>query len=370
MLKKSPPGIEALWPSCMLHIHRNGRRNLITAGSLLYFTLYMRAVAARGFVAALPSFSGVRERIHIDQAREMPDKMQVCDYCKTENNDDHKYCKECGNRLQSLVAVEIENIDEAERLDIESMKGKAFIHSVRGQHEQAVNELVRAIRHHPHVPELHYQLGNIYYKNVQVENAIKELERCISLDPGHFKALLTLGNIYGEDVRNHNMAIRIYKMAVGLKPDYPDLRNNLGNALRFKGRFEEAAEQFRRAIELNPNYARAMFNLGKTYYSMKDFDMAEELYRKAIEIDRNHPRTYMTLGLTLRAQGRDDEAVEQFRTATELDPSFVQAYAELARALDALGRSGEAAEAAGEALKIQPALGSVEAILNSTGDDD
>ncbi len=296
--------------------------------------------------------------------------MQVCEYCKTENEDDHKYCKECGNRLLSLVTVEIENLDDAEKLDIESMKGKAFIYSTRGQHEKAVEELVRTIRHYPHVPELHYQLGNIYYKNMQVESAINEYERCISLDADHFKALLALGNIYGGDVRNHDMAIRIYSRAVELKPDYPDLRNNLGNALRFSGRFAEAAEQFKKAIELNPNYARAMFNLGKTYYAMKDLKNAEALYRNAIEIDRNHPRAHMTLGLTLLAEGRGGEAADEFRTAIELDPSYVQAYGFLARTLKKLDRDAEAEEAAREALKIQPALGSVEDILNSTGDDD
>ena len=103
--------------------------------------------------------------------------MQVCDYCKTENADDHKFCKECGNRLKSLVSVEFENLDESEQLDIQGMKTKAFVYSTRGNFEQAVDELVRAIREHPPVAELHFQLGTVYYKNVRIENAINEFER-------------------------------------------------------------------------------------------------------------------------------------------------------------------------------------------------
>ena len=102
--------------------------------------------------------------------------MQSCEYCKTENADDHKYGKECGNRLKSLVTVDVQRMDSSNihELNIEDMKGKAFVYSTRGKYDQPITELVRAIRSHPHVPELHFQLGLIYLKNGQTENAVNE----------------------------------------------------------------------------------------------------------------------------------------------------------------------------------------------------
>jgi len=290
--------------------------------------------------------------------------MQVCDYCKTDNADDHKFCKECGNRLKSLVAVEFEHLEDTEQLDLEGMKSKTFVYSTRGDFDRAVAELVRAIREHPHVPELHYQLGTVYHKNHRIENAIDEFERCISLDRRHFKALLKLGNIYGEEVRSHEMAVRIYKLAVEVKPDYPDLRNNLGNAYRFLGRNEDAVEQFSKAIELNPRYARAMFNLGKAFSAMGTFQEAEKQYRRALEVDRNHAKAHKNLGETLMELGRVKEALDFFAAAVGIDPSYVNGHMEFAKALEKSGRHDDAVRQAEAALKLRPELGSVEKILS------
>ena len=293
--------------------------------------------------------------------------MQVCEYCKTENDDDHKFCKECGNRLKSLVAVEVRRLEEGgrENLDLNGMKGKAFVYSTRGKYDQAIDELTRAIRFHPHVPELHYQLGIVLYKNGQIENSVNEFERTISLDPKHFKAHLKLGNIYGEDLRNHEMAIKIYSRAVDLRPDYPDLRNNLGNAFRFIARHAEAAEQFEKAVELNPRYARARFNLGKTYSALGEFDKARRQYEEAIEIDRNHPKAFKNLGDVLVRLGDDDRAAECYRLAVDTDPSYVNARVSLAQFLAERGETTEAEREAREALALRPELGSVEKIITN-----
>lgn len=292
--------------------------------------------------------------------------MQVCDYCGIENNDDHKFCKECGNRLKYLAAACADDACEIElAFDLDELKGRAFIHSTKGDYDQALAELSRAIRHHPNVPELHFQLGSVCHRAGKIDMAVKELERAVSLDRSHFKALLKLGNIYGEDVRDHEMAIRIYRMAVALKPDYPDLRNNLGNAHRFVGQYEKAAEQFEKAIELNPKYARAMFNLGKAYSAMSRHEDAARLYRMAIEVDRNHPKAHCNLGRALAEMGMHAEAVKSFHVAAALDPSYVKAWTSLAKTYSAMGETEKAREHAAHALKLRPELGSIENIIGA-----
>lgn len=293
--------------------------------------------------------------------------MQVCEYCQTSNNDDHKFCKECGNRLKAIISADPVDPSQSDTLDLEGLKGRAFIYSTRGSFDQAIEELVRAIRLHPNVAELHFQLGSVFYKTRKFENAVVELERAVSFDRSHFKALLMLGNIYGEEVRNHEMAIRIYSMAVDLKPNYPDLRNNLGNAYRFTGKYEEAAEQFIKAIELNPRYARAMFNLGKAYSAMGNYVEAEKHYRRAIEVDGNHPKAHKNLGVALMKLGRVAEARECFRASVDLDPAYVKAWTALAIACNELGDVGSAKEHAEHALRLRPELESIENVLNGTG---
>jgi tetratricopeptide (TPR) repeat protein len=291
--------------------------------------------------------------------------MITCQYCKTENGDDHKFCKECGNRLKTPVAVDdAEHIgDTRPVVDVAAAKNKAFVFITRGQYDDAEAELLKAIKQHPNVADLHYSLGTAYHRLGRFENAINELDRAVSFDPGHFDAFLLLGNIFGDDLRNHYMAIKMYEHAIRLRPNFPDVRNNLGNAYRFTGKLEQARDQFEKAIELNPNYARARFNLGKVLYQLGDYQEAEKQYRGAICVDANHPKAHKNLGRTLMALGRTDEALPHLQNAVQLDPEYAKAYAVLAQAYHALGDAPQAEANAARAAALMPQWGALQDIL-------
>src|SRR5438045_453178 len=53
-------------------------------------------------------------------------------------------------------------------------------------------------------------------------------------------------------------AIELYRQAVAIKPDFAEVHNNLGNALRLAGRLDEAVECYRRAIDAKPGFAQAV----------------------------------------------------------------------------------------------------------------
>ena len=292
--------------------------------------------------------------------------MIVCQYCKTENGGDHKFCKECGNRLKTPVPVdEAGHIGEVRPgVGVATAKNKAFIYITRGEYDAAESELMRAIQQHPNVADLHYSLGTVFQRTGRFEMAINELDRAVSFDAEHFDAFLLLGNIFGDDLRNHYMAIKMYEHAIRLRPNYPDVRNNLGNAYRFTGRLEDARTQFEKAIELNPNYARARFNLGKVYFQLQQYEQAADQYQGAIRVDANHPKAHKNLGMTLIALGRAEEAVPHLLNAVRLDPDYAKAYAALARVYHTLGDTNQAEAHAARAATLMPKWGSVQDILN------
>ncbi|MBW1859266.1 MAG: tetratricopeptide repeat protein [Deltaproteobacteria bacterium] len=56
-------------------------------------------------------------------------------------------------------------------------------------------------------------------------------------------------------------AISHYTEALLIRPDDPEVLNNLGIALSRQERLEDAAERFREALRIQPDFAEARHNL-------------------------------------------------------------------------------------------------------------
>lgn len=101
---------------------------------------------------------------------------------------------------------------------------------------------------------------------------------------------------------------------------YSTARNNLGNALRAKGRLAEAVAAFEEAIHRDPMNARAHNNLGLALQDQGHFNRAIGCYGEAVRIDPNYTRAYANLGDALIASGDIPGAVAAWREVLRLEP--------------------------------------------------
>ena len=154
---------------------------------------------------------------------------------------------------------------------------------------------------------------------------------------------------YYFSIRSYDAAVRDFRRAIELQPEFPSAHNRLGRALMLKGQFSDAAEEFRTAIkQKGGNYATAQYNLGFALQSQGDAEAAAAAYNDAI---RNRGGKYADAyyqlgGLYLALPGRTQEAADALRKAIEQnggrDP---EAQLKLGVALGKL-ENYEAAEAA------------------------
>jgi hypothetical protein len=103
-------------------------------------------------------------------------------------------------------------------------------------------------------------------------------------------------------------ALRAYRDAARLKPDLPDLFNNLGTALRNIGALEEAEQRLREAVRRAPGDAAAQLNLSSVLKELGKTADAESLLRDAIGRHPSDPVLLYNLSLLLLLLGRDQEA--------------------------------------------------------------
>jgi cytochrome c-type biogenesis protein CcmH/NrfG len=69
-----------------------------------------------------------------------------------------------------------------------------------------------------------------------------------------------------------------------LKPEFPEARFNLGNALALLERFDEAIAEFRAVVAARPGFVDGWCNLGQALAQDKRFTEAVAAFREALRL--------------------------------------------------------------------------------------
>lgn len=110
---------------------------------------------------------------------------------------------------------------------------------------------------------------------------------------------------------------------VASEPNNPEGYAILGRTYRELGRFEDAAQAFKRLTELQPN-AEAYSSLGEALSAMQNGRVTEEAHAalmSALTLDRNDPRARFYLGLEQAGNGNPKNAIAIWRELTGSAPA-------------------------------------------------
>ncbi len=121
-------------------------------------------------------------------------------------------------------------------------------------------------------------------------------------------------------------------------PGHPRVRGNLGKAYLDQGRFERAAEEFRKVIELDPSAVGAYNNLAVIYIDhLQDYRLAERYIEVSLALFPDYPAGYLNRGVIHLNNRRLRSAVRDFEKVLELDPENLLAHYNLAACYINLG---------------------------------
>jgi Flp pilus assembly protein TadD len=148
--------------------------------------------------------------------------------------------------------------------------------------------------------------------------------------------------------------LEMYRLALEILPTFLRARNNLGVALRRRGRIDEAIEQYKLAIAQDPKYAEARSNLGTAYFYEGRTDQALEEYRLAAENAGSDGYIHHRLGVTYLRLARYPDAIKQFRKALSKEPELADAHYHLGECYRNLGDKKKAVDEYAAALEIDP----------------
>lgn len=128
--------------------------------------------------------------------------------------------------------------------------------SAVGQHELAIDALVRAVELRPQNPALRNNLGFEYILTQRWDDAEFQLEQAVELQPDFGRAHVNLGLVRARTGR-FDEALVSFKNVMA----EPDAYYNLGLTQRGQQKYHEAVQSFRRVLEINPAFSAAQIQL-------------------------------------------------------------------------------------------------------------
>jgi tetratricopeptide (TPR) repeat protein len=181
----------------------------------------------------------------------------------------------------------------------------ADLDAAKGNDQKAIEEYRLAIALKPALPNLHYGLGHLLWKDLKVDEARQELEAEVTLNPRHAAALNDLGNTYLLE-HQPNKALPYLKLALAADPGNPAIHGDMGTA----------------------------------YSELKDYPKAEVEFRIAVSVDADGSVHYK-LARVYQALGRRDEAAREFALSTALNAESHQKLEKQIERLNEVEKSTE-----------------------------
>jgi glycosyltransferase involved in cell wall biosynthesis len=192
----------------------------------------------------------------------------------------------------------------------------------------------KGFKNNPDDPRSFWNLANsqkaMGLNSEAIESFKKFLDKSMSNDEKYI-ALLRMSEIYF-DIRDISSSIKMARMGVGLKPNFPDAYHQLGFLYMTNDRLNEAAEMFLTGLQKRPpiyqmivfnqlDYSyNPMKNLAKVYISLNRPDLAipllesclaiipedeptRDILQKVREIDKAFQKGVKLAGIIKRAKG-------------------------------------------------------------------
>jgi tetratricopeptide (TPR) repeat protein len=160
------------------------------------------------------------------------------------------------------------------------------IEAAKNDDGKAIEEYKAAIALKSSVPNLHYSLGHLLWKDLKVPEARVELEAEVAINPHHAGALNDLGDTYLLE-HQPEKALTYLNDALAADSANPDIHRDLGTAYSELGDYRKAEEQLKLAVaddhdgSVHYKLARAYQALGDKENAAREFALSTTLNRES-----------------------------------------------------------------------------------------
>lgn len=217
----------------------------------------------------------------------------------------------------------------------------------------AIQAMEEALKYNPEEVSHLVSLSEMKRQTGETGAAIAIAQKAISLAKGNAAAWANLGAAL-QQAKRVDEAKDAYLNALAIRPELPEVINNLGVLAKDEENWEVAIVYFEQASGLQPENVDFLINCSGALAALGRHEESESIGNRAIIISPNHPEVLNFLGNASKELGRLIEAESRYRQALAAKPEFAEAYSNLGIVLQQQKRSAEAEDCYRKALTINP----------------
>jgi tetratricopeptide (TPR) repeat protein len=237
-----------------------------------------------------------------------------------------------------VAQYNLKRLDEAARVlaeaaDLDARPAEihfslGLVASENGDRENAIIEFRHALERAPQRADLHYLLGQEYFRLSYWEGAAAAYQRATGLDSRNALYFAGLGEtLLATD--DYVRATKALEQAAQLDSNFPDINYLIGYAYRNQKKLEMARRYFEQQLTSTPGHVESLANLGFLAVEQDRLADAQDYLRQVLANAPDHTAANFDLGRMWTKSGRDDRAVEVFSRVLLVSPDHTQAQYQL-----------------------------------------
>jgi len=193
--------------------------------------------------------------------------------------------KNCFWEAIDEYAIALENTENsAQKLEI--YKGLALSYKQVGYISDAINTLDKARKTAPFDKTIYYEMGCCYCMDKKFCAAIKNYKKALKINPDYMEAKLNLALAY-ELAGQNSMAVKSYIKIIETHPDNLSAYNALGSLYIKLKFFTKAIKTFSKLLKISREYSRGYLGIAIAYDKMGNSSASLRYYKKYIGMKPN-----------------------------------------------------------------------------------
>jgi tetratricopeptide (TPR) repeat protein len=207
---------------------------------------------------------------------------------------------------------------------------------IAGEYNSAESIITQILPLNSQIPELYQMLATIYYNKGQFNKAIKTFKRALEIDPNYTDASVGLSIILN-DLGRYEEGKKIFLEAQArldqknsksdpivnekLSHKYEEIADFCSQSKRYN----EALENLERAIALTPKRLDLFVRIADCHLKMNATDKAYRILKQLLKENPNYIPAKNKLGVILYNKNQVAEAIEQWEGVLMLDQKHSEA---------------------------------------------